>query len=343
MSVANLSVGGASVEPRVLVHARLAVAIVAVVIVAAGLAALSWMIMAAAGLPSPPARNPFGTGAIGPSPSGISAIILTVQAHFYAALTSAVVAIKTEGAQITALATVGFLYGIFHAAGPGHGKGVIAGYIVATGGSIARGLGLSLTAALLQACVAITLVGVFALLLNATSASISAAANIVELASFAAVAALGTVLVWIKAGEFVHVAAAGLSNGKVGHDANDNPGVMRAATQSWRGLIAVVVAAGIRPCSGAIILLVFSLSQGLLIAGVLGALAMALGTAITTGTLAALTVFCQSLIKRLTGGGSTRGAIAFSGIEVLAAAFVMALGFALLAGQWVGGVPQFLD
>jgi nickel/cobalt exporter len=112
---------------------------------------------------------------------------------------------------------------------------------------------------------------------------------------------------------------------------------------SWPVFLGVIAVAGIRPCSGAIILLVFSLSQDLFIAGVLGALAMAIGTWITTGSLAAITVCARTALQRASTGGSHRGYLMFATFEVLAAAFVLILGVMLFAGVWAGGMFSALD
>ena len=321
---------------------RIGIAVLATSIVATGLMVLGSLLAATGLLSAPAPRNPFATGMTGfaPTGSGIGGFILTVQAHFYAALTAAVQAMRTEGAGITALATVGFLYGIFHAAGPGHGKGVISGYIVATDGSIGHGLALSLAAALLQAIVAISVVTVFAVLLKSTAASITTTARIIELASFAAVAALGAVLLWFKAGGFISATTAGAPAGR---DTDSSPSLSNGEARDWRMLAGVILAAGIRPCSGAIILLVFALSQDLFTAGVAGALAMALGTSITTGTLASLTVFAKGLVERLASRRARAGRIAFAGFELLAAAFVLVLGLVLFTGMWAGSLPGALD
>jgi ABC-type nickel/cobalt efflux system permease component RcnA len=98
----------------------------------------------------------------------------------------------------------------------------------------------------------------------------------------------------------------------------------------------LVLAAGIRPCSGALIVLVFGLSQGLFAAGVAATFAMALGTALTTSAIAAVAVFAKALALRMAGGRGAGGAVAVAGLELLAAAFVMVLGVALLAGVWTG-------
>lgn len=340
MSVADASIRRQDASEAISPLLRLAVAIVATGIVALGLAVLGYLLFTA-GVSAPAARNPFATGpGLAPMASGVGGFILTVQAHFYAALTAAVQAMKAEGTGVMPLATIGFLYGVFHAAGPGHGKGVISGYIVATDGSIRHGLALSLAAALLQAVVAIAVVGVFAVLLKSTAASINATARIVELASFAAVAALGAVLLWSKAGAFIGVIAPG---GSAIRDRSDVSMASGIGGKDWRVLAGVILAAGIRPCSGAIILLVFALSQGLFAAGVVGALAMAFGTSITTGTLASLTVFAKALVKRLAKGRGMMGFIAFAGFELLAAAFVLMLGTILFTGIWIGGLPGALD
>jgi ABC-type nickel/cobalt efflux system permease component RcnA len=151
----------------------------ATAVVGLGLAVLGYLVFATGLVAAPAPRNPFMTGSAGfaMATSGIGGIILTIQAHFYAALTAAVQALKADGVGLMSLATIGFLYGIFHAAGPGHGKAVISGYIIASKGSISHGLALSLAAALLQAVVAIAVVGVFAVVLEATAATINAAAR----------------------------------------------------------------------------------------------------------------------------------------------------------------------
>jgi ABC-type nickel/cobalt efflux system permease component RcnA len=77
---------------------------------------------------------------------------------------------------------------------------------------------------------------------------------------------------------------------------------------SWRRALAIAFAVGIRPCTGAILVLVFAIGQGLWWAGVFSTFAMALGTAITVSVLAALAVGSRELAKRLAGGGSSKWA-----------------------------------
>ena len=50
---------------------------------------------------------------------------------FYRALSGLIRAAKTDGSAYWSLIGISFIYGVFHAAGPGHGKAVISSYMVA--------------------------------------------------------------------------------------------------------------------------------------------------------------------------------------------------------------------
>ena len=76
-----------------------------------------------------------------------------------------------------------------------------------------------------------------------------------------------------------------------------------------------MVAAGIRPCAGAIIVLVFALSQGLFAAGIAATFAMAVGTALTTSAIAAIAVFAKALAVRAAQGRGAYGARVIAGVE----------------------------
>ncbi len=103
------------------------------------------------------------------------------------------------------LVGLGFAYGVLHAAGPGHGKAVIAGYLMAGERALKRGFALSLLAALLQALVALALVGGGAVLLRMTASGLNQAGTMIETASFACVALLGAAVTWRKAGQLARL------------------------------------------------------------------------------------------------------------------------------------------
>jgi ABC-type nickel/cobalt efflux system permease component RcnA len=98
----------------------------------------------------------------------------------------------------------------------------------------------------------------------------------------------------------------------------------------WREQVGVVLAVGLRPCSGALIVLAFALSQGLLAAGIVAVLLMGLGTAITTGTLAALAVGAKGLARKVAGADNPVTSALVWWIELLAAFAVLGFGAMLL-------------
>jgi ABC-type nickel/cobalt efflux system permease component RcnA len=161
------------------------------------------------------------------------------------------------------------------------------------------------------------------------------------MASFAAMAGLGAWLTWAKARRLASLlasspAASAMTPAEAaacGH-LHAPPAEILSGAATPRAWIATVVAAGSRPCSGAIILLVFALAQGMFFAGVLGVLAMAVGTALTTAALAALAVFFKQAALRLASGRGRAGLILVAAGETIVAAFICAIGAALALGFW---------
>lgn len=133
------------------------------------------------------------------APDGIIGWLLAKQAEFYRALSGAIRAAKADGSAVWGLFSLSFLYGIFHAAGPGHGKAVISSYVVANDETWRRGIVLSFASAFLQALVAVALVGVAAILLGATARAMSEVVRYIEIISYSLIALLGLRLLWVRA------------------------------------------------------------------------------------------------------------------------------------------------
>ncbi|WP_243374567.1 nickel/cobalt transporter [Microvirga solisilvae] len=320
---------------------RLGLMLAAVAVIAAAMSLLALWI---GPIGAPPPRSPFGMGVREAAPSGdFGAWILSIQSGFYASLQGSVRALKESGAAWGSLLFVGFAYGVFHAAGPGHGKGVISAYLVADEKALRKGFILSFAAAFVQALVAILIVGTVSVVLRATASTMNKLALNVELFSFIAVALLGLAITWRKSGKVLGVLAlaknplANVPEASCDHVHLPPPEEIDRLTR-WRDMAGVAIAAGIRPCAGALIVLVFSLAQGLFAAGIAATFVMALGTALTTSAIAAVAVFAKTLALRLAGGRGATGAIAVAALELLAAAFVLVLGASLLIGLWSQGL-----
>lgn len=236
---------------------------------------------------------------------------------------------RTAGALILA----SFLYGIFHAAGPGHGKAVISTYLLTHRQSLARGVWLSTAASLMQGVTAILavllLIGLFGWLARDAMGQVRS----LELASFLLVALLGLWLIgrgfrslWrlrrqarerspavaVAAADrnersgvagtqrFSRVAADAPVIGGHRHDATCGCGTPHHVNPNLRGpWIATVAAVGIRPCSGAVLVMAVSYMLGIALAGVAAVLAMSLGTALTVSLLAILAVQARDWTTRL--------------------------------------------
>lgn len=249
-------------------------------------------------------QAPQGAGhvAVGAALSDrIWAWMIAKQAQYKQAMSAAVRDLKAGNLYALALLCgLGFAYGVVHASGPGHGKAIIASYVLANERVLKRGIALSFLAALIQALSAIAFVSMLALVLKATSMTIRSAEAWTETLSWALVAAVGAWLLyrqirllWPAAAPLAQSPSAGATHGH--HDAHDHQhgpdcGCGHSHAPDARQLdgdmsvskaLAIAFAIGIRPCTGALTLLFLTLAQGVLWAGIAATFAMALGTAIT--------------------------------------------------------------
>ncbi len=328
------------------------------------------LLLGGAGAAAAQGAHPFGVpesgaGMGGPGwLAGFFGQVSAWQSHFYRQLTGAVRAWQADGGAAWALIGLSFAYGVFHALGPGHGKAVISSYVLANRQTARNGALLALASALIQALVAIALVAVLALVFNATAATMNNATRWLELASYALVTLLGLWLMWVKAvrpllrartggrRDHEHGHAHGHEHGHKhqhghDHDHHHDCGCGHAHVPApeqvsgplnWRRAGTAILAVGLRPCSGALIVLVFALAQGFFLAGVASALAMGLGTGLTVAALACLAVAAGGAATRIGSRLSGTGAARLRyGVEALAAVAVLLLGVMLLGGVIAGG------
>ncbi|MEX0842349.1 MAG: nickel transporter [Xanthobacteraceae bacterium] len=287
--------------------------------------------------------NPFGVGprAAPPPPpaEGVMGWIFAKQAEFYRMLSGSIRAAKADSTAVAGLFGVSFLYGVFHAAGPGHGKAVISSYLVANNETWRRGLVLSFASALLQALVAVALVAIAALLIGATARAMGDTVRIIEIVSYSLIIAIGARLLWVKGRAFVRELRGHENHHghhrRHEHDAachHDIEPARLAGPGGWRRGFSAIVAVGLRPCSGAILVLIFALAQGIFWAGIGATFVMGLGTAITVAAIATMAVGARAFAGRIAHGRSGWGMLALRGIEVAAAALIIAFGALLLTG-----------
>jgi len=265
---------------------------------------------------------------------GFVAVVLAdirrIQRDLQTRLADSVSAIKAQTSPWPLLVLIGlsFAYGVFHAAGPGHGKIVISAYLVASEENLRRGVLLAALAALVQALAAIALVGVLALVLGATNLATADRVGTLEAVSYGIVALLGLWMLWRAVREaWAHRAGAGAHH----HHDHGHGEIARVAGSGWREGALVVLAVGVRPCSGAVIVLLFALAQGLLVSGILAALAMSVGTAITVSVLAVASVAIRRGALTLAAASSRWQAYAANTLAFAGAGVVTLFGVTFFA------------
>jgi len=268
--------------------------------------------------------------------------LLGTQRDLHRALTAGVRDLRNDNSPANGawLVLISFVYGVFHAAGPGHGKAVISTYLLTHRTALRRGILLSFASSLLQAITAILLVFGLVVLAGLLSRDAMQQVATVELVSFGLVSALGALLC-LRAGRTLlrrrsrgHAHHHGCS---CGHSHHVDPQAVQGHGSRWP-VLATILSVGARPCTGAVLILVAANLMGLWTAGILAVLAMALGTALTVSALAVLAVqargWASALVSRR-GGGLLAGAgdwVALAGGLLILlmgmALFVAALGTA---------------
>lgn len=327
--------------------------------------------------------------------TGFLGWVAQMQQDFYQALTAALARLKTDYTGFWVLGGLSFLYGVFHSAGPGHGKVVISSYMLANEAQVRHGILLSFASAMLQSVTAIVFVGIAAMLIGLSSIAMGQVANWIGIASYGLVMLLGAWLIIRKLFGFGHsysvhhheegrndlraaahahlhapIGGAGAlafetgghgepgdidawgrmpghrhfghdhgephhhHHGEGGGDAHEDdhhhfvsPAALRG---DWKEQLGVVVGVGLRPCSGALIVLVFALSQGILLAGIAAVLLMGVGTAITTSTLATIATTAKGLARRFMGRESRITHVLLWWAELLGAVLVFLFGLVLV-------------
>ncbi|MEM1285359.1 MAG: nickel transporter [Pseudomonadota bacterium] len=284
--------------------------------------------------------NPFGS--VVPSEpvpgfgfANLIAWTASAQAVFYDGLTSALRQVSSSPSALALLLGLSFAYGVVHAAGPGHGKVVIGSYMLASGETARRGALLAIGAAMVQATMAVALVGLLAGLFNLSRSALSSTTITLERFSYGLVIVLGLYLLYRAARrlagrktvaeeatlpvhghnhhhdhhghDHAHEHAHDHSHDHHDHDHGahcDHVHIPDAqslkGSQGFAQTAMLILGAGARPCTGALLVLVLALSQGLFWAGSAAAYAMGVGTALTVGMLAVLAGALARFIDRRT-------------------------------------------
>lgn len=277
--------------------------------------------------------------------------IIEWQKHFHELLATHVSAIsKNPLKHGFSLIALSFAYGVFHAVGPGHGKAVIIAYLGSHKESLARGAVISLLAAILQSLVAVLLVIVFTKIISIQLSTVNRYAEDITRVSYLLVAGLGVFLFFtacIQQWKRHHTAAGDTSHSEPHSDDHSCCGHHHAhqgdTGESHLKSLGIIISMGIRPCSGAIVVLVYAHLVGTLFYGILATLFMGLGTGISIAGIALGTQLArdkfESLINATSGTNRTYfGVELMLWIRMIGGAVIFLLGLSLFQAATEVGV-----
>jgi nickel/cobalt transporter (NicO) family protein len=264
---------------------------------------------------------------------------LTAQRDVQNAMAGAVRALRGgQPGAFWALMAVCFGYGFFHAVGPGHGKVLIGGYGVARRVRVMPLALLALVSSLAQAAVAVGLVYTGVLVLGWTREQLlDAGEGAMTNVGHVLVGLVGLWLVWRGARGLLRAPSHDhhhdhnhVHDEHCGHAHAPTPDDMARLT-GWRDTVALIAGIAIRPCSGALFLLILTWQMGIAAAGVAGTFAMGFGTASVTIAVALLSVWARE--GALATLPTARIARALPVLELLAGAVIAIVALQLLIAQ----------
>ena len=266
-----------------------------------------------------------------------------------------------------------FIYGLLHSLGPGHGKVIVSTYIATHPTKVKESLLLTFFSSLLQAVVAIALVSVLLGIYKSSMHAVNSNANYFITLSVYAVALLGLMIIikslvslWkfspfhqqptlkINSLKVIPKADSQLIANDKNHVHDENCGCGHAhvvdaeminKASSLKEYLMIVVSIGMRPCSGAIMVLLFSYMMNIYWLGILSAFAMAIGTVITTSTIAIMTITGKKLItyyRNQTATPTSTPSLMSPLLRLTGGCILLIMASLLLGAQSTGGIsPVF--
>lgn len=279
--------------------------------------------------------------------------IFVQQRAFHRELTGALSGLADGGGAAAGwgLVLASFLYGVFHAAGPGHGKAIVTTYLLTHRQRMARGVMIAVAGAFCQGLTALFIVYGLIILAGWLPSDASAATGWSERLSYALVMLLGGLLAVRALSRLTAAARRRLAPGlamatapgsaHVHHDHENHCGHSHGPSADEIGratgaftILGLILSIGMRPCSGAVLVLVFAYAAGIALAGIAAVAAMSAGTALAVAGLAFLAVHARQWISARFAGGRR----SYRSIADLAAlgggALIALIGVSLLIGSF---------
>jgi len=214
-----------------------------------------------------------------------------------------------------------FLYGVVHAIGPGHGKSVVASYFFCRPGGLSHALLMANMVTFIHVLSGALVVAVLAIIFPAVrQTQFDMVVPPIARISYSLMIAVGAYLLVI-------------SLRTVRRKEPEEEGIP-PGRGSLSHLFATAIVAGLIPCPGAALILMFSMLLGILPQGILAMLFIALGMGVTTSAVAVASILFKGFALSLARGSSNSFTFVYAGFELLGALMIMAFGSLMLIGSF---------
>jgi len=243
------------------------------------------------------------------------------------------------------LLQISFFYGIFHSLGPGHGKVVVSTYLATHKTKVKAGISITIIASLVQALTAIILVSVFLFVFNSTIHKLSGTVQ-----HFFHASAFGVILLGLY---IAFQAVKGFFNKHEHHHEHEHSATCSCGHKHLAGAdelnnassikeyIALILSIGARPCTGAILILFFSHLANTYWLGIISSILMAIGTALTTSSIALLTLYSRKIVRYYASESSIFGHQTWLAFRIFAGFILVLFGIILINQGGFGMSPVF--
>jgi nickel/cobalt transporter (NicO) family protein len=316
-----------------------------------------------------PAAISTGTVGSGFWANGIWAELAKLQRGLNSSISGEFKVVRDTGSHsaIAIILGIAFLYGVLHAAGPGHGKSVVAAYFVANQARWTSGVVMGGLISLIQGLFAIVMVFLFSLLLNWKQFEIQDRGALVEFVSYGLIVLLGGAMLYRAIANKgcghdhgLPTSTATHRHDHHGHDHHDHghydhghhdhghhdhghPLQARTAVAACghvHGPVALdpklILAAGLTPCPSAFLILFFALANGVLGIGVIAVLALSVGMGMTVSGIGVLSIIGRGFLTRVFGGSGRSGERLERVLSIAGSVLIVAFAGVLMLNAWTG-------
>jgi nickel/cobalt transporter (NicO) family protein len=259
--------------------------------------------------------------------SGLEAFFVNAMAPIQKSLNESLAAItrSLQGSRslsgLLFVMLISLVYGMFHAAGPGHGKTIVSSFFLANEAKLRHSIAIGYLIAVVHALAALAVVLILYYIIRGLfSVGIEQADHYIQLVTFGIIAVLGAVML------------VGRIRGTAHHHHMHAEEVRGGITM--RKLVGIAVPAGVIPCPGAVAVILFALSLHMVGVSVLSVVFISIGMGVTISVTGAIVILAKrGAVKVLAGGHEERESLLRRIVEIGGAGILFLFGLVLFLAQ----------